>query len=144
MPKFIKVWTPGNTAYPGQFCSTFISLVNVPWWLDNQWCQINRWMGLHVTPFLPCMAAIIKPWHCVFRVRPWIHDSHTLRWWEACSDKACWWVPDSSCTKACWQLKSWCMLLSWDRSVFGIHQSWWAQVINVLFLSLSLFSPGHT
>jgi hypothetical protein len=142
MLKFIEIWTPGNTAYSGQFRPTFISLVNVPWWLENKWYQINRWLGLHVILFLPCLAVIIKPWHRVFRVRPWIHDNWctTVRWGEACS---AWWVPDWSCTKACGQFKPWGMV-AWASSVFGIPQSWQAQVNHVLLLSLSPFSQGHT
>jgi hypothetical protein len=86
MPKFIEIWTPGNTAYAGQFHPAFISLVNVPRWLENKWCQINRWLGLHVNSFLPCMSSIVKPWHRVLRVTPWIQDSRcaTVRWREAC------------------------------------------------------------
>lgn len=142
MPKFIEIWTPGNTAYSGQFPLTFISLVNVPWWLKNKWCQINRWLELHVISFLPCVSAIIKPWHHVFRVRPWNHDSRCtkVRWGEVCS---AWWAPDPSCTKACGQLKPWGKL-AWASSGFGIPQFWWAHVYHVLLLSLSPFSSGHT
>jgi hypothetical protein len=114
MPKFMEIWTPGNTANSGQFHTTFISLVKVPWCLENQWCQINRWLLLHVTKFMPCVSAIIKPWHHVFRVRPWIHDSWctTVRWREACS---AWWFPDPSCTQACGQFKPWDMV-AWASS----------------------------
>jgi hypothetical protein len=110
-------------------------LVNVPWWLENKWCQMNRWLGIHVTSFLPCVAVIIKPGHRLFRVRPWIHDSWctTVRSIEPCS---AWWIPDSSCTKACGQFNPWGMVL-WVSSVFGIPQSWQAQVKYVLLLSLS-------
>jgi hypothetical protein len=141
-PNFIEIWTPGNTAYPGQLRPTFISLINVPWRLQNKWFQINSWLGFHVNSFLPCMGAIIKPWHSVLMVRPWIHDSqcNTVRWREACS---AWWVPDQSCTKACGKFKPWGML-AWASSVFGIPQSWRAQVIHVILLSLSLFSTVHT
>jgi hypothetical protein len=82
MWKFIEIWTPGNTVYTRQFLPTFISLVYVTWWLENKWCQINRWLGLLVTSFLPCTSAIIKPWHRVFRVTLWIHDSRAPQWDE--------------------------------------------------------------
>jgi hypothetical protein len=98
-----------NTAFSGKFRPTFISLVNVPWRLENKWCLINRWLGLHVTSFLPCMPAIIKPWHHAFRERPWIHDNGhtTVRWMEDCSAR---WVPDPSCTEAWGQFKPWGMV----------------------------------
>jgi hypothetical protein len=88
------------------------------------------------------LGCIIKPWHSVFRVRPWIHDNwcSTVRWREACS---AWWVPDPSCRKSCGQFKPWGMV-AWARSVFGISQSWRVQVNHALLLSLSPFSPGHT
>jgi hypothetical protein len=142
IPKLIEIWTPGNTAYSGQFHPTFISLVNVPWWLENKWCQNNRRLGLHVTSFLPCVAAIINPWHFVFRMMPWFHDTwcSKVRWREV---SYTFWVPDPSCTKSCGQFKPWAMV-AWARSVFGIPQSWRAQVNHALLLSLSPFSPGHT
>jgi hypothetical protein len=72
----------------------------------------------------------------------WIHDSRctTVRWMEACS---AWWVTCPSCTKACGQFKSWA-IVAWASYVFGIPQSWWAQVNHILLLSLSPFSAGHT
>jgi hypothetical protein len=87
MPKLIEIWNPGNTTNSGQFRPIFICSVNVPWRLENKWCQINRWLWLHETSFLPCVAAIIKPLHYVFWVRPWNHDRWftTVRWREACS-----------------------------------------------------------
>jgi hypothetical protein len=142
IPKFIEIRTPGNTAYAGQFRPTFIKWVNVPLWLVNEWCQINSWLGLYVTSLLPCVSAIIKLWHFVFRVRPWVHESQytTVRGREACS---AWWVPVPSCTNACGRLKPWGMV-AWASSVFGIRQSWRAQVNHILLLSLSTFFPGHT
>jgi hypothetical protein len=38
--------------------------------VENKWCQINMWLELHVTSFLPCLSAIIKLWNRVFRMRP--------------------------------------------------------------------------
>jgi hypothetical protein len=142
MPKFIEIWTPGNTAYWGQFCPTFISLDDIPWFLQDKWCQINWWMALNVISFLPCVAAIIKPWHGVFRVTPWIHNTQCpiVKWRVACSTR---WVPDTSCTKTCGQFIPWDMV-TWASSVFGIPHSWRAQVNHVLLLSLSPFSTGHT
>jgi hypothetical protein len=61
MLKFIEIWTSGNTAYSGQFRLTFISLVNVPWWLKNKWCQINRWLGLHVISL--CLVCLLLSNH---------------------------------------------------------------------------------
>jgi hypothetical protein len=52
-------------------------------------------------------------------------------------------VRDPSCTKTCEQFKPW-GIVAWASSVFGIPQSWRAQVKHALLLSLSPFSSSHT
>jgi hypothetical protein len=99
----------GTRATQDNFLKHSLPWFNVPCWPENKWCQINKWLGLHVVSFLQCQSASTTPWDWVFRVRPWYHGSlcTTVRCREACSAQ---WYPGPKGTKACEHCKQWGML----------------------------------
>jgi hypothetical protein len=125
----------------GNFFKHSLPWFNEPCWSENKWRQINRWLGLHVTSFLPCPSSSTTLWDEVLKVNPWNQGSlcTRVRSRVACSAKV---DPGPKGTnpvdiplRGAWKLR---------RAVKnGIPQSWHALVTHVLLQSQPHFPRPH-